>query len=66
MKAVVTIINDYGEVVEKDKIIAPFDEYITYNPKDMVTTKSSWFKFCITEALNQHQKIYFPNDKSEG
>ena len=58
MKAIVTVINDYGEVVEKDKVIKPFDEYITSNPKDIVNTKTTVFKFAITEALNQHQKIY--------
>lgn len=62
MKAIITVINDYGEVVEKDKIITPFDEYITSNPKDVVDIKTSWFKFCVTEALNQHQQIYVPKE----
>lgn len=62
MKAIITVINDYGEVVEKDKVITPFDEYITSNPKDIVNIKTSWFKFCVTEALNQHQKIHIPKE----
>lgn len=62
MKAIITVINDYGEVVEKDKIITPVEEYITSIPKDMVTTKTTVFKFSITEALNQHQTIHVPKE----
>lgn len=43
MKAIITIVNDYDEVVIKDKIINPEDEYIITNPKDITTTKTSVF-----------------------
>lgn len=57
MRAVVTVINDEGEVVEKDKIIMPYEEYITNNPKDIAPIKTTIFRFGINEALNQHEKV---------
>ena len=70
MKAIVTVINDYGEVVEKDKVIEPFDEYITSNPKDIVKTKTTIFKFSIfsiIEPLNLDQimDMFTPSMKKE-
>jgi hypothetical protein len=58
MKAIVTVINDYGEIVEKDKLLTPIDEYINYNPKDMTHTKTTVFRFGITELLDQDQMIH--------
>ena len=55
MKAIVTIIDEYGRIIEADKIITPIDEIITSNSTDSVTIKTTVFRFGITEALNQYQ-----------
>lgn len=65
MKAIVTIINDDGDIIEKDKVLTPCDEYITNYPSDIIPTKTTVFRFSITEALNQHQKIYFGKEENE-
>lgn len=57
MKAFVTVINDYGEVVEKDKMITPIDEFIYNDPKDIIVTKKTVFRFSVTEALNKYEVI---------
>lgn len=50
MKAIVTIIDDDGRVREKDKVIMPYDEIIDA-PKSSIPTKTTYFRFGITECL---------------
>ena len=57
MKAIVTVINDYGEVIVKDKIIMPHDECITNDPKSIMSTKTTIFMFAVKEQLNQERKF---------
>ena len=56
MKAIVTVINDYGEVINKDEIM-PHEEYITNDLKSMTSTKTTVFMFAVKEQLNQDQKF---------
>lgn len=50
MKAIVTIIDNDGRVREKDKVIMPCDEIIDV-PKNSIPTKTTYFRFGITECL---------------
>ena len=50
MKAIVTIIDDDGRVREKDKVIMPYNENIDA-PKNSIPTKTTYFRFGITECL---------------
>ena len=50
MKAIVTVIDNDGRVIEKDKVIMPYDEIIDL-PKDCVATKTTYFRFGITECI---------------
>ena len=58
LKAIVTVINDYGEVINKDEIIMPHEEYITNDLKSMTSTKTTVFMFAVKEQLNQEQKFF--------
>lgn len=51
MKAVVTIIDDNGRIIDKDKIIFPYDEHIN-GAKDCIATKTTIFRFGITECID--------------
>ena len=50
MKAIVTVIDNDGRVLEKDKVIMPYNEVID-TPKDCVPTKTTYFRFGIAECL---------------
>ena len=56
MKAIVTVIDDDGRVLEKDKVIMPYkvvnwEDEVIDTPKDGVSTKTTYFRFGITECL---------------
>ena len=51
MKAIVTVIDNDGRVIEKDKVIMPYNNEIINAPKDCVATKTTYFRFGITECL---------------
>lgn len=50
MKAIVTVIDNDGRTIEKDKVIMPYDEIID-TQKDCIPTKTTYFRFGITECL---------------
>ena len=57
MKAIVTIIDNQGRVLQKDKVIVPTEAVInTYTDEDGVKlkpTKTTYFKFAITEIISE-------------
>ena len=53
MKAIVTVIDDNGRVIEKDKVIPPYNEAISV---EGIPTKITYFRFGITE-LYEGQKL---------
>ena len=50
MKAIVTVIDDDGRVIKKDDVIMPYNETIN-STKDCVATKTTYFRFGITECI---------------
>ena len=50
MKAIVTVIDNDGRVIDKGKIIMPYNEIIDI-PKDSIPTKTTYFRFGVTECL---------------
>ena len=50
MKAIITIIDNDGRIIEKDKVIKPYLEAID-NPENMIPTKTTYFRFGITTCL---------------
>ena len=54
MKAIVTLIDDNGEVIETDKILAPTEEYIDL-PPDGIATKTTTFMFKYKKLLSQEK-----------
>ena len=53
MKAIVTVIDNNGRVIEKDKVIPPYNEAIS---EGGTPTKTTYFRFGITE-LYEGQKL---------
>ena len=50
MKAIVTVIDNDGRVIDKDKVIMPYDEIIDTH-KERIPTKTTYFRFGVTECL---------------
>lgn len=50
MKAIVMVIDNDGRVIDKDKVIMPYNEIID-TPKDSIPTKTTYFRFGVTECL---------------
>ena len=51
MKALITVIDNDGRIIEKNKVIMPYDEIIDAHT-DCVATKTTCFRFEITELLH--------------
>lgn len=50
MKAIVTVLDDDGRIIEKDKVIFPCDEHLN-GSEDYVVTKTTVFRFGIVECI---------------
>lgn len=53
MKAIVTVIDDNGRVIEKDKVIPPYNEAIS---GEEIPTKTTYFRFGITELYERQKR----------
>lgn len=51
MKAIVTIIDDDGRVIERNKVIKPYDAMRVDAPKDCVPLRVTHFRFDVMECL---------------
>lgn len=50
MKAIVTIIDDDGTIIEKDKVVFPYSEVETTEPF-LIPTITTYFRFGITKVI---------------
>lgn len=62
MKALITIINDYGQVMEKERVIEPVNEFEETN-KVGISTKTTVFQFMVKQMYTGERNERPGNDQ---
>ena len=55
MKAIISIADDDGNIIEKEKVVCPYSVIVNAD-EDKVPTKTMYFNFAITMCLESVKK----------
>lgn len=70
MRATVTIEDDDGNVIIRESFIEPVEVVIPpieciMDPEGLTPSKTSWFKFGVTEYMNSTVKMFIRSEKED-